>query len=242
MISKRFKVLEIVDGKEYVFSPFAFKSNMSQFKAKRKEQGKASEDAFAEIAEAAYVSVDALKNWMYGKNGPADLETVKRVSAKLEVNYMDLLKEQEKEKMEEKKMANSNYVDMNRAKDAIRLVYQKMAAFMDAAVEEERFDYSHETLFTYDAVYKDMLRTLHQCMLDIPVEVYDELEQVIEGTLSVYLYGYPEYSIDIWDCSDYTDFCKEHNLNEESGYSAFMENEAKEFYAKMREILKDYLA
>ena len=196
MISRKFKVLEVVDGKEYVFSPFSFKSSLSKFKAERKEQGINSEDAFAELAEVAYVSVDALKNWMYGKNGPADLETVKRISTKLEINYMDLLKEQEKEKMEEKKMANSNYVDMNRTKDVIRVVYQKMAAYMDTLVEELCIDIDETTYYALDAAYNDIVRTLHQSMLDIPIEIYDKLEQVMERDLFFYFYGEPELGLE----------------------------------------------
>lgn len=241
MISKRFKVLEIVDGKEYVFSPFSFKASMSKFKTVKKEQGKNSEEAFEEIAEAAYVSVDALKNWMYRKNGPADLETVKRIAVKLEINYMELLKEQEKEKMSENKMANCITVDMNKTKDVIRVVYQKMAAFMDVLVNEICFGMDEATFYTYDEAYTDMLTTFHMSMLDIPIDIYDRLKVIIEKDLYFYFYGIPEVGVDVWDCSEYLDFCKEKNISEFVGHRAYMEHVAEKFYTDIRGILKDYL-
>ena len=51
-------------------------------------------------------------------------------------------------------------VNMEKTKDVIRVVYQKMSAFMDVAVWELCFDSDEETYWHYDEVYKDVV-TLH---------------------------------------------------------------------------------
>ena len=93
MISKNFKVLEVINEYEYVFSPFAFKACVRKYKADMKSSGKSvtNEIVLEEIAGSAHVSVDAIKNWMYAKNGPADLETVKAIADFLNIDYIELL-------------------------------------------------------------------------------------------------------------------------------------------------------
>ena len=247
MVSKKFKVLEVKNGTEYVFSSFAFKKCVNAYKSKEKNAGKNTsvEQIYEAIADSAHVSVDAVKNWMYGKNGPADLETVKDLATTLNVDYMELLKIQEEKTMSEKNMEmnmSMNVVtDMDKTKDVIRVVYQKMSAFMDAAVEELCFDSSEEVYWEYDEAYKDIIRTLHASMLDIPLGIYDRLREVIEETLFLYIYGIPDGPLDIWELGDFDDFCKNEKIE---GYIAkvyYMQKESNDFYAKMREILKDYL-
>lgn len=102
-----------------------------------------------EIASAAHVSVDSVKNWMYAKNGPGDLETVKLVAGCLNINYMELLRRLEEKNMSENKENKIEdttlIVNMEKTKDVIRVVYQKMSAFMDVAVWELCFDSDEET-------------------------------------------------------------------------------------------------
>ena len=156
MIRKSFKVLEIIDGQEYSFSSFAFKACIRKYKAEKKSQGEniASELLLEKIANAAHVSVDSIKNWMYAKNGPGDLETVKAVADCLDIDYIDLLKKQEKKSMSENKVVNNNMtIDMEKTKDVIRVVYQKMSGFMDAAVQELCFENDEATYWNYEEVY-----------------------------------------------------------------------------------------
>lgn len=248
MVSKKFKVLEVKNGTEYLFSPFAFKKCVNTYKAKvRTERTNISvEQTYEAIADSAHVSVDAVKNWMYGKNGPADLETVKHLAEVLKVDYMDLLKAQEEENMSEKNvemnMAMNVVIDMDKTKDVIRAVYQKMCVFMDAAVDELCFGYDEQVFMRYEEVYKDMRETLHKSMLDIPIAIYDELLKIVEGDFYYYLYGTLE-GLDIWDESDYLDMCKEKKLQEYDQVSEmiYMQKESDKFYSSIREILKDYL-
>lgn len=246
MISKNFKVLEVINGKEYVFSSFAFKAGVRRYKSEKKviKENVTGEMVLEEIAEVAHVSVDSIKNWMYAKNGPGDLEIVKAVADCLNMNYIDLLKEQEKKYMSENNVVAQNIViDTEKTKDVIRIVYQKMSSFMDAAVEELCFDSDEETYWKYDEVYKDMVGTLHRSMLDIPIGIYDQLKDIAEGDLYMYIYGIPECSVDIWDLTDFHDLCQEKEMNSDSNYARmiFMQKEADKFYASIREILKDYL-
>lgn len=243
MVSKNFKVLEIINGKEYCFSAFAFKASVRNFKAEKKRNGEniASEDLYWELAEATHVSADSIKNWMYAKNGPGDLQTVKEIANYLKIDYKDLLKEQEKQDMSGNDGVNQNAVDNGNTKDVIRVVYQKMSAFMDAAVQELCFDSDEATFYTYEAIYKDMVGTLHRSMLDIPIGIYDQLKAIAEGDLYMYMYGIPEGPADVWDLCEFHDFCEESGRSGVIAEMLFMENKADEFYTKMREILKDYL-
>lgn len=79
-------------------------------------------------------------------------------------------------------------------------------------------------------------------MLDIPMEIYEKLEQVMERDLFFYFYGDPELGLDIWEFCEYEDYCQKNNYNIITGRVYYMESKAKEFYENMREILKDYLA
>ena len=244
MISKSFKVLEIIDGQEYSFSSFAFKACIRKYKAEKKSQGEniASELLLEKIANAAHVSVDSIKNWMYAKNGPGDLETVKAVADCLDIDYIDLLKKQEKKSMSENKVVNNNLtIDMEKTKDVIRVVYQKMSGFMDAAVQELCFENDEATYWNYEEVYKDMVGTLHKSMLDIPIGIYDQLKAIAEGDLYMYMYGIPEGPADVWDLCEFQEFCDAKNRYGEIAKMFFMEKKAEEFYSSMREILKDYL-
>lgn len=244
MVSKNFKVLEVMNGNEYIFSSFSFKASVRKYKSEKKSQNGSltSEMVLEKIAEAAHVSVDSIKNWMYAKNGPSDLETVKVVANFLNVNYVDLLKKQERKNMSENKIVDQEtIVNMDKTKDIIRVVYQKMSSFMDAAVQELCFDADEETFYTYENVYKDMLGTLHRSMLDIPIDIYDQLKEIAEGDLYLYMYGSPDVPADVWDLVEFHNFCDAKDIDGVVAQMFFMEKQADKFYAKIREILKKYL-
>lgn len=244
MVSKSFKVLEVINEYEYVFSPFAFKACVRKYKADKKNAGESAtnEIVLEEIADSAHVSVDAIKNWMYAKNGPGDLETVKAIADVLHVDYIELLKQQEKKLMSENKVIVQDMtIDMEKTKDVIRVVYQKMSTFMDAAVQELCFDSDEETYWKYEEVYKDMVGTLHRSMLDIPIGIYDQLKAIAEVDLYMYMYGIPEGPADVWDLSEFYDFCSSENVDGVIARMFYMQKKAEEFYTSMREILKDYL-
>jgi len=195
-----------------------------------------------EIADSAHVSVDAIKNWMYAKNGPADLETVKAIATFFNVNYIELLKQQEKKTMlDNKVMVQDVSIDMEKTKDVIRVVYQKMSTFMDAAVRELCFDSDEETFMKYEEVYEDIVGTLHRSMLDIPIGIYDQLKVIVEEELHEYMYGALDGPTEVWDSCEFHEFC---STIKSGGFVAriiYMEKKSEEFYASMRKILKDYL-
>ena len=144
--------------------------------------------------------------------------------------------------MSENKVVNNNMtIDMEKTKDVIRVVYQKMSGFMDAAVQELCFENDEATYWNYEEVYKDMVGTLHKSMLDIPIGIYDQLKAIAEGDLYMYMYGIPEGPADVWDLCEFQEFCDAKNRYGEIAKMFFMEKKAEEFYSSMREILKDYL-
>lgn len=240
MVSKKFKILEVREGKEYVFSSFSFKVNVQKYKSEKKSQGQkvSNEWIWESIAQEVHVTMDSIRNWMYGKNGPSDLESVKAIARYLNIDYHDLLKVQEEKIMSEKTNVICNMVNATETKDVIRVIYQKMSEFMDDAVDELCFDSDEEMYLIYLSVYKELIRTLHQSMIDIPPAIYDQLKDVVENELSLYLYG-PECGMaSIWETEEYKEFRKN---NEAFSHQLYMEYKAEEFYLKMRNILKEYL-
>lgn len=69
-------------------------------------------------------------------------------------------------------------------------------------------------------------------MLDIPIDIYDQFKEIVEGDLYLYLYGIPEGPADVWDLVEYHDFCDKENLDGVYAQMVFMERKADEFYKK----------
>ncbi len=244
MISKNFKVLEVRDDQEFVFDSFAFKASVSKYVADKKAAGEPikKEDVKGDLAEKTFTSVDSITNWMYGRNGVSDLEAVKTIAAYLQIDYMKLLRVQEKTIMvENKEIKTIENVNMDKTKDVIRTVYQKMSTFMDVAADCVRFDYSQEFFEEHEHYYLDAARTLHLSLLDIPADIYKQLESILVD-FEIYMYGFDRGVADLWDGKDYHDFLEEENLSD-GAYSQmlYMQRESEKFYENIREILKDYI-
>lgn len=152
------------------------------------------------------------------------------------------MSEKNEKKVIKNEMTNA-IIDAEKTRDSIRVVYQKMSAFMDAAVDELCFGNDEFVFLKYDKVYKDMRDTLHQSMLDIPIEIYDGLNAIVENDLYLYMYGIPEADVEVWDLSEFCDLCNELNslMDEDASKMAFMKKKSEKFYQNIRAILKDYL-
>lgn len=241
MISKKFKVLEVKDGQGYVFDSFAFKTSVRNYVANKKSAGEhfSIEKAKVELANVVCISIDSITNWMYGRNGVADLESLKKIAEYLDVDYTQMLRVEE-----EKKMVDNNIVsevNMDKTKDVLRSVYQKMAIFMDIAARCVRFDYSREFFDEYEHYYLEAERVLHLSLLDIPVSIYNKLNDVL-SELKVYMYGLEGEPLDLWDTTEYQDFLDEREEEDsDDAEMRFMKRKSVEFYEKMQEILKDYI-
>ena len=79
---------------EFSFNCHAFRSIFDHF-SKKENCPKGQMDA--EIAELLCVSPDAVKNWKYGKNGPAELEMIKKLAKYFHIDWKSLTKKVEGE-------------------------------------------------------------------------------------------------------------------------------------------------
>lgn len=246
MTKRNFKILVDNDGTRYRFNSFAFKVSIRNYVALCKEQGNkiTGEQVKKEIAEKLFLSPDAIKNWISGYNGPADMETVKGIADYLKITYVTLLQKEEDKPMSENREIKNVVCNYHSTKDVIRTLYQEMAEFMDLVQETTCFDgIGQAEYFEYVSQYNYLVTLLHKSMLDIPLDVYDKLEKIISSDFDFYINGYDWGMIDIWDCSEYDEFVQRSNYNEDCELcrAEYVCELSKKFYSEMRVVLKDYL-
>ena len=80
-------------GDPVCFSSLKFRTEFDRFVNQEKEEGRkcTKESIFNIIAEKACVSVEAVKKWRLGHNGPSDLDTIKKVASVLKTDYHNLI-------------------------------------------------------------------------------------------------------------------------------------------------------
>ena len=104
MKSQKFKIL-YTDKKsktDYRFDTQKFSDELIHAQQKNSSSSKKLylKDYYNTIAEEAHTSVEAVKNWKAGNNGPADIEIVKSIAKVLKIDFMNLLSPEEKEQEE----------------------------------------------------------------------------------------------------------------------------------------------
>lgn len=253
MTKGNFKNLTDNDGKKYKFSDYSFRQYINRYIELLRNSGNkvTKECVYQEIANTVSVTIDAVKNWLKGSNGPGDIEIVKEIAEYLEVPYKELLtlvKEEEIGSMSENRDLKEMVFDYKETKDVIRMIYQEMAEFMDLATETLCFSYlSAEEYEAYLDQYNYLNTLLHKNMLDIPLDIYDRLENIISTEFVVYIKGYDSGMIDIWDGHEFQEFVDGWGIENippimmEDYQAAFMRKNSKRFYAEMKSLLKRYL-
>lgn len=152
-----------------------------------------------EIAECCSVSDEAVKNWMYGHNGPSDLEQVKLLGEYFSVEYHQFLKSEETNMLEVKTGigVDQDIEQKKYTKSVIREIYQAILNFHEVCrcdyyhqerlLQEERYDEYRKAYADADANHTELFYNiedqLKQSMLDIPEAFYNKLNDYIWGTL-----------------------------------------------------------
>ncbi len=92
-ISDRFRVVYKDDDIEYVFSPRAFKHQIDECYAEARRRGikKTKEQIKDEIAEKTSRSVESVRQWSRGFNGPGDIDIIKDIAQYFGIDFKDLL-------------------------------------------------------------------------------------------------------------------------------------------------------
>lgn len=144
------------------------------------------------LAQAVSVSEDTVKSWLSGKNGPMDLEVIKQIAGFFDIEYHELLEEEEENmNMENDFMKLAVEKQRIMTRDRIREIYE---ALWDAT--EKAWDYFHaEDTTSYeddnwaentgegyeeaDAACRKVDNLLEKYMLDIPLKLSQQIHMLI---------------------------------------------------------------
>ena len=94
MASKGFRKLVDDDGKEYVFSCEKFNDVISkhQMILQAKSGHRVSKlSIYEDLSNKLYISLDTIRNWVRGRNGPSNLEDTKKLAEFIQIDYHELL-------------------------------------------------------------------------------------------------------------------------------------------------------
>lgn len=143
-----------------------------------------------DLAEKLFVSHEAVKNWMYGYNGPSEIEQVTSLGDYFGIDYHELL-DSEVTNMEEKNNAINMTIDPQAycTKERVRVIFQRMVDFYDAAAinyhalgrgeneSEEAFQGRCEACkLELRGILNSVDKEIKYSALDIPEDLYNVLE------------------------------------------------------------------
>ena len=216
MVSNEYKIISLEDGSEYRFDTDAFKEKVQEYVIGMRKKGLSITKAaiIVKLSEVTNVSPSAVSNWLYGKNGTGELETVKLLAKELGVNYIELLRKVENRdfvESEDKEMSSvvearemmaydfwNNYVieDLTleegvATKRAIRECVQYIVECIHNYIDSGDYDYGWDTDAQKCASkFDNLFMILHRNMLDLPYDLYVVLEKFIEEDMKPIVYYY----------------------------------------------------
>ena len=125
------------NGRAYQFSHKKLLMYMNKKKYGEQLAGKkiTKQAMMEELAEKLFVSAEAVKNWMYGYNGPSELEQVKSLADYFGIDYHDLLDTEEDTAMEDNKTNINLSLDPQGycTKERVRAIFTRMVDFYNRA-------------------------------------------------------------------------------------------------------------
>ena len=197
-------------GITYQFNP----SSLMMFINRKKSAGRKGDHKIThtsireELADVAFVSQEAVKNWMYGNNAPSDIEQVKVIADYFDIDYHELLTIAEEKDMTmstENILAKGSTSQQKYTKKLIRKIYHRIIDLTEAIHYYTDMQYYPRDLEAFKAEEnvafikegaKDMgdklwelERMLHRGMLDIPTDSYKKIEKYIYGMLTNWVEG-----------------------------------------------------
>jgi len=194
MNANRYRHLVDSDGTEHKFSSSKLKYLIREKVMYDRTNGirSTAEQLREQIAQAAFVTPAAVKNWTYGQNGPSDMETVQSIAKVLGVDYHKLLQDKENEQMTNVAdyMVDKS-VDLSTEKSIIRMIYLKMWKLLhDFEFFYLYFEGGQEEceaeLRKLELDYADILNSLQQHILDFSNSTYTNIERFITEKLATY--------------------------------------------------------
>lgn len=204
----------VIDGNKYRFDPVSFNAFINVKKYKESDNGnKITKTRITEeLADEIHVSTDAIKNWIYGYNGPTDIEQIKAISNYFNIDYLVLLKKVEDHSMVdgirvsvtaedvfpigyEKKIGD--YIETKRC---IRNIYNKMLAYVletnkcfkkyqnlkNDEITEETYDEEGADNFRLKDLHCEMIAEVRKYYLDLSTKMYNDIINYMWGVMFDY--------------------------------------------------------
>lgn len=201
----------VVEGSKYQFSSVNFNAfvNIKKYSENEKGNKYTKSKITEELAETLHVSIDAVKNWLYGVNGPVDVEQVKTISDYLNIDYLALLQKVEDKDMVEGIKVSVSAEDMLPArfekrigdyietKRCIRMIFNKMREYVletekcfekyqnlkDEEITDETYDEEAEDNNKLKKLYCELQDEVENHFLDISFEMNNKLRNYIWGMM-----------------------------------------------------------
>ena len=177
----------VENNTRYQFYPERLMLLVNQKKYRLQQRGKkvTKTSIMEELAEKACVSTEAIKNWMYGYNGPSDLEQVKSLGEYFQVDYHFMLDEEEIE-MPVLEKTSDHAVDTAQrliTKNRIREIYKGMLEFLDLC-RYYHSDLATDLVWCGEILPEEVCENYYECLEDANqkmrmkyFEVRDEIDR-----------------------------------------------------------------
>lgn len=199
----------IVNDIKYKFSPVNFNAFVNVKKYQESEKGNklTKTKITEELADELHVSTDAIKNWLYGYNGPVDVEQVKAIGDYLNIDYLLLLQKVEDQNMVDGIKVSVSAEDMFpegfekkigdyiETKRCIRSIYNKMRAYV---IETEKCFEKYQSLkedeitektYEEEEIDNERLKTLYVELQDEVDDHYLDLTFKMHNDIRNYMWG-----------------------------------------------------
>lgn len=245
------------DGVKYWFDCNKMQMYANQMKNGLQMRGKkmTKDTIMKEMADKLFVSYEAIKSWMYGTNGPSDLEQIKQVADYFGVEYHQLLDKEEEE------MATKGAVNMmvgmaseeqaKFTKEKVREIYGALIDYINAIFDyyytenpdkdgdpfNPEYKSRQASAYTIAIMHRrNVDRVLEKDMLDIPKKLYDQVHTYLWSEAQSVL----EEVIDSFEPEDEEDpdYAPEDALIRADELTGYRNGG---YIARLREIFADYI-
>ena len=194
------------EGVKYQFDSekLMMRINQKKFRSQGADKKVTKASITEELAYKLFVSTEAVKNWLYGHNGPSELEQIKELGSYFGVDYHEFLKEEEGQ-MKLKTLTQAgekkDYAQVQHTKDCVREIYKAILNYIsrcryysyafENAVEGDEDSDGSQLISMADTELSGLLNyienVLEQSMLDVPEEFYDRINVYIWDDLADYI-------------------------------------------------------
>jgi transcriptional regulator with XRE-family HTH domain len=247
------------EGTKYQFDSEKFKVLINQKKLSLNKAHKKTTKAeiMESIAEDMCVSTEAIKNWMYGYNGPSDLEQVKKIGDFFETDYHYLL-------IKEATIMNTTVTTSTMdgsaqalyTRESVRKLFAAFLKFVnrgtyyqDQIVEAKGFYddemisgekvpcLMHSAMDEMLTILDEIRELLYENLLEIPEGFYNRLFNYVSEKQDDLL-GYYHFN---YSAADEEEGTKEELWIYEEGYQAACDYFFEKGIDELRELFKEYV-